>query len=93
MGYMGFGMQKWIYQQKPKKPFRKKQLGSSGKSIEQKDTQQLTTSELEAMGESIRHEARREFKRNIRIVVFSVIASVILLYFLSQFIKDFLLKH
>jgi hypothetical protein len=26
MGYMGFGMQKWIYAQKPRKPFTREQV-------------------------------------------------------------------
>ncbi len=32
MGYMGFGLQRWIYNQQPRKPFsrKRKQFGSDG---------------------------------------------------------------
>jgi hypothetical protein len=70
MGYMGFGLQKWIYNMKPRKPFSKSAKNAGYENYEQAHWEfklkESCTSNPEVIDKRL-NEAKRRFKFNNRL--------------------------
>jgi hypothetical protein len=91
MGYMGFGLQKWIYNMKPRKPFKKSNKNSGFENYDQSNREfklkESYSSNPEILDERI-NEAKRRIKFNIRldnihssIYIISLLALAIFAFF------------
>jgi hypothetical protein len=93
---MGFGMQKWIYTQKPKKGFSKEKkiygddLSKLPKGEQLLENKSLTESEREKLLVEILEGNRNDRNRKIRVLVISLILGVSICYFLALVVKYFL---
>lgn len=59
MGYMGFGMQKWIYTSKPRKPFSKDRKGF-GNTIPKLQTKNIFDHKTQISGKILEHKTPEE---------------------------------
>lgn len=83
MGYMGFGMQKWIYNMKPRKPFRKTNKSGyetvSGTDSGDFNLYNLPSEKTENLDERIRMDKKRMAKNRLRSKIVSTILSIVVL--------------
>lgn len=92
MGYMGFGMQKWIYTQKPKKLFskEKKIYGDHLDKLphsNQFNNQSGLAYEKEKLVAEIENSNKTETVRKRRLLVISLISALILCYLLKELVE------
>ncbi len=69
MGYMGFGLQKWIYTMKPRKPFKKGNKKAGYESIEFLNPQEFKPSETTINNPEIVEQRLKKSKKRIALSV------------------------
>jgi len=94
MGYMGFGMQKWIYTRRPRKPFSKRYLSTTN-SIDTNSSKDLNTSgrttknyinSQDDLHEKLKIDLKQSKRRNT-IYLFMALTLVILVSILVFYVK------
>ncbi len=100
MGYMGFGLQKWIYTQKSKKAFSKarKVYGDKLENFKRRNSEDEFES-IERSEEdrgnliaSIRESERMELHRRIKLVIISLLLAIGSIYGLGWIILNWFFK-
>ena len=97
MGYMGFGMQNWIFRQRPRKAFSKERKSSGGEvnytgsdemDIEGRTRKNAELAEKEKL-EYLQKISKRNFKEKIfaAIIFLSVVSGIVLLIWLKPWHK------
>lgn len=94
MGYMGFGLQKWIYTQKSKKAFSKtkKIYGDKLENFKRQNPEDefeniaMSTQDRERLIASIRESEKLEQRRRIKFIIISLVLAIVSIYALGWII-------
>jgi hypothetical protein len=98
MGYMGFGLQKWIYTQKPRKIFNKLK-DNYGDNLENTPTANpdLRPKKYDTVAKSLvleraRKENEADSARRLKVLIVSMLITIVLLYLVVWIIKTVYFK-
>ena len=87
MGYMGFGLQRWIYTQKPRKPYKFGNRSAEDTQIfhDNKNYNDISKGRKVRLEKTSETYKLNKYLASLLLIVICLIASIITLYFVLQF--------